>query len=343
MPLFAPTEENLRRAAQLLRAGELVAFPTETVYGLGANALDPDAVAKIYRAKGRPSQNPLIVHVPDKAIAIATVVAEWTETADRLAEAFWPGGLTLVLPRQSEIPDIVTGGGNTVGVRVPAHPLAQRLLEWAGVPVAAPSANRSLSISPTLAEHVEQSLGEYAPFILNGGATPGGVESTVLLLTENPPRLLRPGMISPDEIEKIIGKIVRPSFEQEEKREVTQDVPLLSPGLLSRHYAPNATLTLAKEDGEFEVGELRKRGERVGWLRMSSQGNEGGTGLRKEDASGNLIIISMPRDAVGYAARLFAALYELDAAGVTQIIVQKPPRGDHWLAIHDRLTRAATR
>ena len=345
MPLFAPTEENLRRAAQLLRAGELVAFPTETVYGLGANALDPLAVAKIYAAKGRPSHNPLIVHVPDKATAIETVVAEWTETADRLAEAFWPGGLTLVLPRRSEIPDIVTGGGNTVGVRVPAHSLAQRLLEWTGVPVAAPSANRSLSISPTLAQHVEQSLGEYAPFILDGGATSGGVESTVLLLTESPPRLLRPGLISPDEIERVIGKIVRPSFGQKESQEVKQDMPLLSPGLLSRHYAPNATLTLAKEDGETEVRRLLKRGERVGWLRMASQDNkkEGETELQGENANETLIFLSMPSNAIGYAARLFAALYELDAAGVTQIVVQKPPQGDPWLAIHDRLTRASTR
>ncbi len=333
MPIVPPTEENLQMAARLLQKGALVAFPTETVYGLGANALNPEAVAKIYAAKGRPSRNPLIVHVADKKKAISGVAAVWTDTADRLAEAFWPGGLTLVLPRRPEISRLVTGGGETVGIRVPLHPLARRLLDLAGVPVAAPSANRSLSISPTQAIHVEKSLGEHAPLILDGGAAPGGVESTVLNLTETPPRLLRPGLISPDRIRAVIGEIVLPDGFSLTPHGGGRG-PLPSPGLLSRHYAPNATLRIAENDGAAEVERLLLQGERVGWLTFLSLSPI----LQSHP---NLIPIEMPADAPGYASRLFAALYELDEAAVTRIVAARPPENEAWLAIRDRLQRAS--
>ncbi len=190
-------------------AGGLVAFPTETVYGLGADALQPAAVERIFAAKGRPPNNPLIVHVADRAEAL-TVAATWPETAARLAERFWPGPLTLVLPRRPELPDVVTAGGPTVAIRVPAHPLALALIRAAGIPVAAPSANRSSQVSPTRPEHVLSGLDGRIDLLLAAGPVSGGIESTVLDLTNDPPRLLRPGLVAPAEIEAIIGPITRP-------------------------------------------------------------------------------------------------------------------------------------
>src|SRR5919199_1388466 len=191
----SPDVGVIRRAADLLRAGELVAFPTETVYGLGANALDEGAVRKIFEAKGRPSYNPLIVHV-SSAADVSRVAAAWPESAQRLAERFWPGPLTLVLPKRSEVPDAVTAGLGSVAVRVPAHPVALALLRAAGVPVAAPSANRSTEVSPTMAPHVEKSLGKRVALIVDGGPTTVGIESTVVDLSGERPVLLRPGAIS---------------------------------------------------------------------------------------------------------------------------------------------------
>src|SRR5579864_4916197 len=185
----APDAAAIAEAAALLRAGGLVAFPTETVYGLAANALSADAVSRIFAAKGRPAGNPVIVHVADAAGARA-LVDDWPAAAERLAERFWPGPLTLVLPRSRQVPDLVTAGGSTVGVRVPAHPVALALLHACGLPLAAPSANRSTRLSPTRAAHVLGDLGDRIDLLLDGGATPGGLESTVLDLTAAPPRLL---------------------------------------------------------------------------------------------------------------------------------------------------------
>lgn len=320
-----PDEKAIAEAAERLREGELVAFPTETVYGLGANALDATAVARIFAAKGRPARNPLIVHVASVE-RIAQVVAHWPETAARLATRFWPGPLTLVLPRSPQIPDIVTGGGPTVGVRVPAHPVAQALLQAAGVPVAAPSANRSLQISPTRAEHVLQSLGGRIPFLLDGGPTSGGLESTVLNLSGETPQLLRPGLIAPAEIERIIGPIRRPDY----LPAAAEDAPLPAPGMLSRHYAPRAPLEL-NADAETAARRLLLQGRRVGRLTFDPA----------PPALPGLTTISMASDPVRYAARLYAALHELDAAGVEAILVDPPPPEEGWLAIRDRLERAA--
>ena len=317
-----PLADQIAHAARLIREGELAAFPTETVYGLGADATNPSAVAKIYAAKGRPSNNPLIVHVPD-AVAARRIVREWPEIADRLANAFWPGGLTLVLPRNPSIPDIVTGGGDTVGVRVPAHPIALELLRQADRPIAAPSANRSLSLSPTLPEHVRKSLGDRAPFVIDGGPTSGGVESTVLFLNETPPRLLRPGLISVGQIESVIGPISRTELEA--------SPVFLSPGLLRKHYSPNARLILSEGDGVTEIQALLELGERVGWLSLSSS----------PLVHPNLSVRQMSHNSLEFASRLFAVLHEMDAEEVSAIIVSKIPETDDWLTIRDRLSRAA--
>ena len=223
--------DEIQRAAELIRAGKLVAFPTETVYGLGANALDAGAVARIFAAKGRPRTSPLIVHVAniDAARALTTT---WPDAAQRLAARFWPGPLTLVLPKQPVIPDIVTAGLSTVALRVPAHPLALALIEAAGVPIAAPSANRFTELSPTLAGHVPESL---ADFTLDGGPARVGIESTVLSLA-GPPQLLRPGVLSITELEAVIGPIAPLPASTEGAH--------ASPGMHERHYRPRTPLFL---------------------------------------------------------------------------------------------------
>ncbi|MBV9405608.1 MAG: threonylcarbamoyl-AMP synthase, partial [Acidobacteriaceae bacterium] len=225
-----PSEEELSRAAELLRAGKLVAFPTETVYGLGANALDAAAVGRIYEVKQRPWASPLIVHVADENMARA-LTAEWPPLAEILARRFWPGPLTLVVKKAEAVPDLVTAGLDSVGVRMPAHPVALDLIRRAGVPVAAPSANRFSEISPTTAEHVRAGLGSAVDWIVDGGATEVGIESTVVALHRNPPTILRPGMISQRELEEATGVVW--------DREV--DLPHIaeSPGLHPRHYAPH--------------------------------------------------------------------------------------------------------
>ena len=323
-----PGTEAIAEAAERLRTGDLVAFPTETVYGLGANALDAEAVARIFAAKGRPARNPLIVHVADVE-SVLDLVTVWPETAQRLAEAFWPGPLTLVLPRHARIPDIVTGGGPTVGVRIPAHPVALALLRAAGVPVAAPSANRSLQLSPTRAEHVALSLGGRIPLILDGGATSGGIESTVVDLSGDVPRLLRPGLLGPTQIEAIVGPIRRAA----DLAPAAEDAPLPAPGMLSRHYAPRAPLELIADNRNrlSRVCALLAEGKRVGWLTFDPT----------PPTLPDLLVASMSLDPARYAARLYAALHELDAADVDAILVDTPPTEEAWIAVRDRLERAA--
>ncbi len=321
----SPAPALIQPAGDIIKAGGLVAFPTETVYGLGANALDPQAVARIYEAKGRPSRNPLIVHVPDIASA-RKLVTEWTETAEKLAQRFWAGSLTLVLPKAPSIPDIVTGGGDTVALRIPDHPIALALLRSAGVPIAAPSANRSNQLSPTLAEHVFKGLDGRIEMILDGGATSGGVESTVLSLVENPPRLLRPGLITPAEISAVIGEIQvgLPPLAHAEK------APLLSPGMLTRHYAPQTPLILAVDDGTAQVESLLQRGQKIAWLTFTPQ-----------PPHPNLQVVVMPQNGEEYASRLFAELHRLDSARVESIVVSALPSGEKWMAVADRLQRAS--
>ncbi|HET6576466.1 MAG TPA: L-threonylcarbamoyladenylate synthase [Fimbriiglobus sp.] len=300
-----PDPDTVRRAAGVIRAGGLVAFPTETVYGLGANALDAKAVARIFAAKGRPAHNPLIVHVADEAQA-RRVADEWPETAEKLAAAFWPGPLTLVVPRAEDLSERVTAGGATVAVRCPVHPVARALIAAAGVPVAAPSANRSGELSPTRADHVTV---EGVDLILDGGPCPGGIESTVVDVTRPTVRLLRPGPITVAQLEAVVGRV-----------EVgTAGVgPLPSPGMLARHYAPRTRLELAETEDEADA--LARVYETAG-LRVA-----------------RLKLIGAPAEV---AARLYAELHALDAGGFDRIVAALPPDADEWRAVRDRLTRAA--
>jgi len=301
--IVLPDAQGLARAVDLLRAGSVVAFPTETVYGLGADAFNPAAVAEIYRLKNRPSWNPLIAHVASAAAARA-VVDHWPDEADELAGLFWPGPLTLVLRR----------GPGTLAVRVPAHDVALRLLDAVGIPLAAPSANRSEGISPTTAEHVVRSLPE-VPLVLDGGACALGIESTVLDLTTDVPRLLRPGALGLRAIREAIGPVELPA-------EVDDGVQRPSPGMGRRHYAPRARLVLVDEIKDVE-------------------GYEGPVGvLTYKDYPGAELLSPDPRE---YAADLYAALHRLDDAGVATIVALTPPATEEWLAVRDRLSRAAAR
>lgn len=322
----APRRAALRKAAEMLRSGLLVAFPTETVYGLGAHALDEAAVRRIYEAKGRPSANPLIVHVVNVEAARA-LAKGWTESADALATAFWPGPLTLVVRKRASIPALVTAGRDTVGLRVPSHPIALELLEAARIPIAAPSANLSNQVSPTTAQHVMRALGSRVDLVLDGGATTVGIESTVVDVTGKVPRILRPGMISLDDIAKVAGDADAASSD------AGDDVPR-SPGMLGRHYAPRAVVRLftgdsresAMKDAQIALGQLR----RVGAMVFSP------LPIQLSD------VHRMPADPVAYARALYATLHALDEAGCEVVFVERPPATSPWAGITDRLERAAT-
>jgi L-threonylcarbamoyladenylate synthase len=323
-----PHADGIDEAARVLRAGGLVAFPTETVYGLGANALDASAVERIFWAKGRPTNNPLIVHVTE-AERVREVAAAWPESAARLAERFWPGPLTLVLPKRALVPDAVTAGGPTVAVRVPAHPLAQALLRAAAVPVAAPSANRSMELSPTRAEHVLRGLDGRIDVLLDGGPTAGGIESTVLDVTANPPRLLRPGLISVAELEAVIGPLTHARSFTVADRDMAQALP--SPGMLPRHYAPRTPLECVERDDTERIASLIAEGYRVGWVTFAA--------IPQVESSAVLVRV-LPSDPAGYASQMYAVLHKLDALGLDRIVVTLPPDNDDWLAVRDRLRRA---
>jgi L-threonylcarbamoyladenylate synthase len=308
--------EELIRAAALIRAGKLVAFPTETVYGLGANALDAAAVERIFQAKGRPSESPLIVHVDSMEMARG-LAREWPPQAETLARRYWPGPLTLVLFKQPQVPAVVTAGLATVGIRMPAHPLALALIREAGTPLAAPSANRFGGLSPTTAEHVRQSLGDNVDLILDGGPTVVGIESTVLSLAAAPPRLLRLGMVSREEIEALIGPV-----EVAEPLETAEQAGHASPGRHRRHYSPITRLVL------LAAGEALPPGR--------------GVHLWRTRAAGAAKDIRMPAEPARYAATLYETLYGVDAEGWDWIAVEAPPDTPQWAAIADRLWRAAS-
>jgi L-threonylcarbamoyladenylate synthase len=324
-----PDSEIISEAAAVLHRGGLVAFPTETVYGLGANALNATAVEAIFAAKGRPPNNPVIVHVADAAAA-RRLAAQWPDRAALLAEKFWPGSLTLILPKRPEVPNIVTAGGPTVGLRVPAHPVALALLQAAEMPIAAPSANRSTQISPTTADHVLRGLDGQIDLLLDAGPTPGGLESTVLDLTVDPPQVLRPGLVTVEQLQTVIGTV---ALGDRCASHFTTG-PLRSPGLLDRHYAPQAKVVCVDEGNASPIRELLEIGKRTGWLRFQSVPSA-------FNNRPNLQVIDMPSTAAAYAARFYAALHELDDAGVDCIVVDLPPTGDAWQAVHDRLRRAA--
>ncbi|HEY7877874.1 MAG TPA: L-threonylcarbamoyladenylate synthase [Gemmatimonadaceae bacterium] len=323
-----PDPSVVGRAADILRRGGLVAFPTETVYGLGANARDPDAVRKIFAAKERPTSDPLIVHVLDTEAARA-VTAEWPETAQRLAAAFWPGPLTLVLPKHGDIPEIVTAGLDTVAVRVPSHPVARAILAAAGVPIAAPSANRFTELSPTRAEHVARALGGRVDLIVDAGPTPVGIESTVVDLRGPLPVVLRPGTISAPALAAVIGPLGAiaggPSGDD--------TAPRRSPGMRERHYAPQAQVYL------FDAS-TRDEAARLGRVRDAAGGTVGALLLSDIDSTVRHRI-AMPDDPALYARALYAALHTLDERGCDLVLIELTPDTPAWTGIRDRLTRAA--
>ena len=318
--------EEIAAAVTRLRAGGVVAFPTETVYGLGADALNARAIARVFELKGRPAHNPLIVHVSDEAMARA-VAMEWPDAAGRLALAFWPGPLTLVLPKRPVVPDAVTAGGPTVAVRCPAHHLTLSLLSTFGGPLVGPSANPSGSISPTTAEHVRQAFREEDVLVLDGGPCRGGIESTVLSLAEPVPRVLRAGLISPDEIEIVLGQAV----EGNRPADGASTAPLQSPGQLPVHYAPRARAVL------LDIAALNQ-------TLLQSRQPIVVLSITLANIGSPHTLIRMPADPTGYAARLYAALHEADNLRPSLIAIERPPTaGAVWEAIADRLTRATSR
>ena len=320
---------DVARAAEILRGGGTVAFPTETVYGLGANALDADAVARIFAAKERPRWDPLIVHVSSREMLERVAVA--TERAERLMEAFWPGPLTLLLERKAEVPDAVTAGRSLVGVRISAHPLAMALIEAAGVPVAAPSANRFGRTSPTTAAHVLEDLDGRIDAILDGGATAVGVESTVLDPNRTPMMIYRPGAVTAAMLEAVGGPVA--VFEAQESLSEPESLP--SPGVGMRHYAPRARLVLVSTESELaaKMDELAAAGGRVGVMLPR--------GWRVVEAGAEVFPWSSFEDMRGMAKSLFAGLRELDGRGVTEILCPLPKQEGLGLAIRDRLEKAA--
>jgi L-threonylcarbamoyladenylate synthase len=319
-------EHAVERAAELLRMGEVVAVPTETVYGLAANALNESAVQRIYEVKGRPRVNPIIVHIASLAMAKACTT-EWPESAAALARAFWPGPLTLVLPKSPKVPSIVTAGGATVGIRWPGHPFMQELIRRCDFPLAAPSANLANALSPTSAAHVSEMLGGSIPLIVDAGASNVGIESTVLDLTVSPPRLLRAGMISQSQIAKVTGRVACAKN--------ASGTVLKSPGLMRKHYAPNARLIVRawRNDAELRkiVEEVGGSGEAISIIAHER--------IPHSSEFGRVAII--PHDPEAYARALYAELHECDRIGSKVILVEEVPSGDEWAGIRDRLSRAS--
>lgn len=320
-------EAAVKRAVELLCAGEVVALPTETVYGLAANALDERAVAKIFEAKGRPAHNPIIIHVVGNEMA-QDCVADWPATAVDFSRAFWPGPLTLVLPRGKKIPGNVTAGGGTVGVRWPGHPFMQAVIRACGFPLAAPSANLSNQISPTNAGHVRAQLEGKIPLIVDGGQSQVGIESTVLDLTVSPPAILRPGMIHAESLTAVAGEITIHGVR------ATQPT-LRSPGLLEKHYSPRAKLVVLdwRDDPDLHAS-IRSFDLEPGGCHIIAH-----TKIPSGFAAENVSVI--PHDAEAFARALYGELHRCDAAGASLIVVEAPPEAPAWSGIADRLRRAA--
>jgi L-threonylcarbamoyladenylate synthase len=303
------TAADIQKAAEIMRSGGLVVFPTETVYGLGANAFDASAVRKVYELKGRPSNSPLIVHVASVEQA-RELAAEWPEEAEQLARAYWPGPLTLVVQKKSVIPDEVTAGLPTVGLRVPRHRVALDLLRALGLPIAAPSANRFTQLSATTAAHVRDAFGAQTPFLLDGGDCEVGIESTVIAVSKEGLEVLRPGMA-------IVGNVIRPKTEVTDK-----ELPHRAPGQHRKHYSPKTRVLLVTAGRLPQEG----RGAYVGPV---------------PHASGSLIIRPMPADPAEYAKNLYKVLHELDSKNLDWIAIEIPPETAEWAAIRDRLIRSA--
>jgi L-threonylcarbamoyladenylate synthase len=309
--------DEVRRAAEILRAGRLVAFPTETVYGLGADASNPAAIALLYAVKRRPMEHPVIVHFAHAEPAFAWT-REVPETARKLAARFWPGPLTLVLKRSALARDFITRGVDTIGVRVPSHPVGRAMLDAFGAGVAGPSANRFGHVSPTTAAHVRADLGRDVELVLEGGSSEVGIESTILDLSRDRPVLLRPGHVSRETLEQFLGEAV-PDGDAQAPRH---------PGGLERHYAPQTPVRLVP--AHALDAEIAKLGAHAAVLAFSRPDERVDYWLR------------MPRDAEGYARRLYAALRELDGAGCEAILIESPPQAPAWQAVRDRLQRATS-
>lgn len=329
MPL-CPVTTDVNLAATTLRGGGLVAFGTETVYGLGANALDARAVARVFEAKNRPRFDPLIVHIAD-ADWLPKLADEVSPLAEKLIATFWPGPLTLVLAKTELVPDLVTSGLPSVAVRMPSHPQARELLFKVDLPIAAPSANPFGQLSPTTAEHVAATLGEQIDLILDGGPCDVGVESTVLLTTESPPRILRHGGVTQEQIEAIIGPVSVTAGSGADSMTSGESSP--SPGMLPQHYAPRTPLVLASDT---DLPSLLKSGRRVGALALS----ESETGFRADDGFAEQEVLAPDNDLATAAARFFAALRRLDQAGLDQIVAWPFPDEGLGRALNDRLRRA---
>jgi L-threonylcarbamoyladenylate synthase len=322
MRVMRGERDSIALGARLLRDGALVAFPTETVYGLGADACNADAVRRIFAAKGRPEDHPVIVHVEDLRAA-ERWAANMQEGARALARAFWPGPLTLIVPRASSVVDAITGGQASVGLRAPAHPVARALLAAFGGGIAAPSANRFGHVSPTTAQHVADDLGEAVDLILDGGACDVGIESTIIAFTSDTPMLLRPGGIALDAIGAVLGYMP-----------VARDAsaPRAS-GTLSSHYAPRTPASLVAPDAlRAELSQLAERDERVAVLAFRDVPAEALDG----------VWIRAPGDASDYARTLYANLRALDAANADAILIEQVPETGAWAAIRDRLVRATS-
>jgi L-threonylcarbamoyladenylate synthase len=315
------SDKHIEAAVRILRSGGLVAFPTETVYGLGADASNPEAVRRIFEVKGRPATHPVIVHLADP-IQMANWAREVSEPARALARRFWPGPLTLILRRARGVSDVVTGGQDTIAVRVPSHPVAQQLLARFGGGIAAPSANRHGRVSATTADHVRSEFGAAAPCVLDGGESHVGIESTIVDVSGHVAALLRPGWIRAAEIEHVLGAPLAAAAANAPR----------APGTLVSHYAPQTPLTVLERDLALELAAtLARQGKRVAVLALGAS----------RPLLPGLEWIAAPQEAAGYAHALYASLRRLDEAGCGSIIVERPPQSPEWAAINDRLARAA--
>ena len=320
--LSASDPESIRRAGRIITSGGLVAFPTETVYGLGCDVMNAEAAAKVFEAKQRPQFDPLIVHIADLT-QLEMVIASLPAVGQRLIDAFWPGPLTLVLPKQPAIPDLITAGLSTVAVRMPNHPVAQSLIREAGTPIAAPSANLFGYVSPTTAQHVAAGLGSTIDLILDDGPCPIGVESTIVSLAGSQPELLRPGSITIEQLSAVIGAI---------RRSVSVNHKPIAPGQLSRHYATQTPLTILASAGARPI---LKDGERTGLLIHSHQKDT-------DNRFAAVEVLSSTDDLMETARHLFAALRRLDSHGLDRIYAEPCQEEGLGVAIMDRLRRCAT-
>lgn len=344
-----PEPAVVAEAAAVLARGGLVAFPTETVYGLGARGLHPEDVARIFEAKRRPTGHPLILHVDGEAMA-RSLASTWSAQASRLARAFWPGPLTLVVPRASVVPREVTGGLDAVGLRSPRHPVALALIREVGEPLAAPSANAHMHVSPTTAEHVVRSLGDRVDLVLDAGPSAHGIESTVVDLTSDVPRVLRPGALALDTLRSVVPDVVYESVT------ALDGAARASPGLAAKHYAPHAPVVLADAGGLHEkVAEALARERRVHAIvfRAETAASLADEAARASDAASNaaatnaaasrVVVRCLPQDPEGYAHALFAAFYDADEASADVVVVEAVPGDASWWAVADRLRRAASK